>query len=727
MKVNGNITLNALGQSEVQNLVIERVSATPVFSASEAGRIVYNTVDRLYYMNTGEVWVSLATGGNAALLQDELDRVQASLGSSVTGSGEFNPTAFNGSNIVNAQSLTDAINQLDASITGKNELSELLDVALGTLVGGEALIYDVVSHKWVSKALTVSDISDLNVSAEELNHVSGLTRNVKDWIESEVLAREAAIDDVEDALSAEVSRATGVEAQLAADLATEVSRATAAEGVLTSNLATEATTRANADSALSTRVDVEAAARIAADEVLQDAVEAEQTRATAAELDLSNRVTAEVADRTAEDTRLAGLISTESATRSAADLQFRADLDAEITARSLSDTQIRSEFQTLVAGLSWKQAVRVALVENVDLAQPVTEVDGVVVAQSDRVLVMGQTDKAQNGIYVVGADGVLVRAEDMNDAAEFSSAAFFVEEGTVYADTGFTQTNEVVAIGTDPISFVQFNGAAGIIAGAGMIKDGNTLRVASTSGTITVTEDSIDVSQGVLDSISANATAIAAEKARAETAESGLSDRIDDETAAREAADTAMTSAYEAADLVEKNARIAADAALQASIDAEVARASAAEDLLTANLASEVSRATAAEGVLTAAVAAEQARATAAEGALQTAIAAEQARAEAAEGVLTTAVATEKARAEAAEAALAAKVGKGYFLYDGAAATEHVVTHNIGSQFCNVTVIDSASNEQIIPQSVIFESANVLRVTFNVALAAKVVVMGLAV
>lgn len=68
---------------------------------------------------------------------------------------------------------------------------------------------------------------------------------------------------------------------------------------------------------------------------------------------------------------------------------------------------------------------------------------------------------------------------------------------------------------------------------------------------------------------------------------------------------------------------------------------------------------------------------------------------------------------------------KAYFLYDGASATSHSVVHNLGQKYCNVTVVD-ASDEVVIPQSITFNDANELTVTFNTAIAAKVVVMGIA-
>lgn len=65
-----------------------------------------------------------------------------------------------------------------------------------------------------------------------------------------------------------------------------------------------------------------------------------------------------------------------------------------------------------------------------------------------------------------------------------------------------------------------------------------------------------------------------------------------------------------------------------------------------------------------------------------------------------------------------------YFLYDGASATSHTVTHNLGQRYCNVTVVETATDEVVIPQSITFNSNNALTVTFTSAIACKVIVMG---
>ena len=59
----------------------------------------------------------------------------------------------------------------------------------------------------------------------------------------------------------------------------------------------------------------------------------------------------------------------------------------------------------------------------------------------------------------------------------------------------------------------------------------------------------------------------------------------------------------------------------------------------------------------------------------------------------------------------------------GVAAATHVVTHNIGSKYCNVTVVNSA-DEVIQPDSITFDSTSQLTVAFNSAITCKVVVTG---
>lgn len=67
--------------------------------------------------------------------------------------------------------------------------------------------------------------------------------------------------------------------------------------------------------------------------------------------------------------------------------------------------------------------------------------------------------------------------------------------------------------------------------------------------------------------------------------------------------------------------------------------------------------------------------------------------------------------------AIGEKVSAAFFAYDSGASsvTSHTVTHNLGFRWPIVQVIDKATNKQIIPDDVSFNTANELVVTLGVA------------
>lgn len=134
---------------------------------------------------------------------------------------------------------------------------------------------------------------------------------------------------------------------------------------------------------------------------------------------------------------------------------------------------------SVVQGLDVKQSVRVATTTDIAL-NGLFEVDGVQLEAGNRVLVKSQTDARQNGIYVAQADA-WVRAIDANTSQKVSSGLFtFVEEGNVNGDSGFVLTTDTsVVLGVTELTFSQFSGAGQIIAGTGLVKDGNTLYLAA--------------------------------------------------------------------------------------------------------------------------------------------------------------------------------------------------------------------------------------------------------
>lgn len=148
-----------------------------------------------------------------------------------------------------------------------------------------------------------------------------------------------------------------------------------------------------------------------------------------------------------------------------------------------SDAVNKAYVDAAVTGLTWKNTAAVATTANITLSGTQT-IDGYAVQVGDRVLVKNQTTAAQNGLYVA-ASGAWTRSTDADTGLELDHATVFVEHGTAQADTGWTVSNSTTPVlGTDPVTWVQFNGASNITAGVGLTKSGNTISVALGAGIV---------------------------------------------------------------------------------------------------------------------------------------------------------------------------------------------------------------------------------------------------
>jgi hypothetical protein len=157
------------------------------------------------------------------------------------------------------------------------------------------------------------------------------------------------------------------------------------------------------------------------------------------------------------------------------------------------DAATKNYVDLTVQGLDPKASVKAASTANIASLSGTMTIDGVALVAGDRVLVKDQTSTSANGVYVVAA-GAWARADDLSTWAEHIAAYLFVEQGTVNADVGFLCTVDAGGtLGTTAITFVQFNGAGQIVAGAGLTKTGNTLDVGAGTG-ISVAADSVGLS-----------------------------------------------------------------------------------------------------------------------------------------------------------------------------------------------------------------------------------------
>ena len=119
------------------------------------------------------------------------------------------------------------------------------------------------------------------------------------------------------------------------------------------------------------------------------------------------------------------------------------------------------------------------------LSVALTTLDGYTLLNGDRVLVKNEATQANNGIYTWATGGtVLTRATDFDTAAEMASGDFtFITNGTLYANTGWVQTDPVTVVGTSPVTWIQFSGAGTYTAGTGLTLTGTQFSITNTAVT----------------------------------------------------------------------------------------------------------------------------------------------------------------------------------------------------------------------------------------------------
>ena len=146
-------------------------------------------------------------------------------------------------------------------------------------------------------------------------------------------------------------------------------------------------------------------------------------------------------------------------------------------------------------GFTFKNAVRVVATTNVTLSGLQT-IDGITVVTGNRILVAGNSNAAENGIYVA-ASGAWTRSTDTDASGELADGALVpVAQGTTFADTQFicTATSADPWVpGSSTSTWTRFSGLQDLIAGNGLTKTGNQLDFVAGNATLTVAADSVVV------------------------------------------------------------------------------------------------------------------------------------------------------------------------------------------------------------------------------------------
>lgn len=144
---------------------------------------------------------------------------------------------------------------------------------------------------------------------------------------------------------------------------------------------------------------------------------------------------------------------------------------------------VLDQVQAGSSGISVKNPVRVVSITNVNISTgTLLTIDGVTLVAGDRVLLIGQTDATQNGVYAA-ATGAWSRHTEEDAGSELKGAFWLVNEGTLRAGTQWIVNNAAQpVIGTDDITIVQFGAVVSYTASNGVKKVGSDFQAEVQAG-----------------------------------------------------------------------------------------------------------------------------------------------------------------------------------------------------------------------------------------------------
>lgn len=834
MIINGNLKFHTAGAGELVNATMERLStsARESISSPTAGRLIYNNTTNTYNFYDGTQWVVFATGGDATALQNEVNAIETASGNIFDGNGDYDSGVVDAAlgNVTTSTDLLNALTQLDSAISaaaGVDTLAELTDVTVTEAVTNDMMVFtgsvwedrtpvQVQTHLSLVPGTDVQAYDADLATFSDLSHVNGdvLYSNAGTWAIAQpgTTSGVQAWDSGLDSISGLTTAADLMVYTTAADTYATTSLTTYARTLLDDTNATEA--RATLGTIIGTDVqawDVDLDEIAAIDNVSGNVLftNGSNNWAAAAPGAVSGVQSwdtnlDEIAALSALDSTFivgdGGSWVAESGATVRTSLDVYSTTDAnntfvDVAGDTMSgnlnlggnqivslgapttgtDAANKSYVDAKVAGLTWKNSAIAATTANINLATGgLLTIDGVVTSADDRVLVKNQTAPAENGVYVV-VDGTWTRATDFDSVStpdEINSAAIFVEQGTTQQDTGWTVTSDVASLGSDTITFTQFNGAAGINDGIGLVKSGNTLDINMGAGIVALPSDEVGID--LYDSATGALILTEDGSARSILTGSALHLLLDGTTLSQSI--TGLKVPSQGITETELHTSIAgaglaggAGTALSVVVDnssieisgdtlqvkaAGVTNAMLANSTLTVSADSGTSDVVALGetfsllgGTLTSTtVDAATNKVT-----IDVALSASDLGDVDTTGAVTDDVLvwnganwvpgnpinssselTDVTAAATTAGEMLVSDGTNYtpsqihYVHDGASAsTTHTVAHSLGQQYVNVTVVDS-SNSVIIPQSITMDNANQVTVTFNTSIACKVIVTGVA-
>lgn len=754
MQLIGNLTLEPLGASELQNVICERLSTAPSLVEAEEGRIYYNTVDGVYYYNNGTSWAALATGGNTAGLQDEVNAIETSLGAGVNSNGTFNSSAFTDvpGVLVDPTSFTNAINQIAAAATSIDSLGDVNDVQISSITDKDLLQWNSTTSKWENKAVgTASGVQGYDAGLASLAAMS--TNGLVAATANNVFTPRAITAP---AAGISITNGDGVSGNPTLSLSNDLA---ALENLSSTGISVRTgsdTWATRSVSGGSGRIVISNGDGVSGNLTVDLATVINTNTGTLQKLSIDSygRVTGTAAIVASDITGLvdSAYVNVSGDSMAGTLAMNNNPITGVPTPTNPGDAVNKAYADALIQGLSWKNPVRVATTANIDLTTGgLLTIDGITVADGDRVLVRVQSTPSQNGIYTA-TTGAWARALDMNSTSpnnEFTNASVFVRDGTTYADTQWVQTATISTIGSDSVTWVQTNAASGVTDGAGLTLSGSVMSVNFGAGIqqlptdevgihlYSYTSNSLGFADGTGTRRASEAAAVSGDTLRlfldgSSLSQSGSGLRV---------ANTGITETHLNASVAGNGLGGGAGSPLSVNVDNSTIeintdtlriKDSGVTNAKLANPSFSIRVLDLANSPATIDVPVTlggHIQLYAGSG-MRVAYESGQIRFTSVETLAglddVTITSIQSSQAMVWDSGTSRFVNKylHHVYTSGGPSTSHTVNHNLGQKYCNVTVVDS-SDEVIIPQSIVFNSANQLTVTFTASINCKVIVSGI--
>lgn len=739
MRVNGSLRFDGSALSQIENLRVEKIgngaTVPPTFTSADVGRLVYVVDTEILYVGGATAWVPLATGGNAAALQGEVDAIETSLGALFNSNGTWNFGGGTFSNVSSASSLTDLLEQLDAAISGKDSLAELEDVDLSGQADGDVLVRE--SGEWVARApgsaSGVQEYSAILDGVDALGSGTGVvvkTGASAFGVRNVVSGGDGITVTGGDGLGGDITIAAANDLAAVEDLSSVGFAVRTGSETWTTRSLSGTTGRVvitNADGSTAAPTIDLATVTVAAGGSFQKVTVDGYGRVTEAEPVVAADIEALV-DGT--------YVNAAGDTMSGSLAMGGNSITGLATPANAADAATKAYVDNAVVGLTWEAPVD-AIVADATARDALTGL-----AVGDRVVT-----EDNNTIYTVTATGTPATF-DAGEALVDGSAFFDRSNETGYVFNGTTLT--------------QFTGGGQLTAGIGLVKTGNVLDVNLGAGIAQLPSDEVGID---LANTSTGALILTTDGTTRSTASGSQLHLLTDGSSGLAQAARGLYIAPRGV----TNAMLATDGEVTIDVGGGGSGTFALGGTLsvvgdsTQGTTTDVSGSTITVSAVDASVSQKGVASfdpdhfsvtngavslDASLGSLNNVASAVDA---AADGDLLVKTSTGwEALSQAtlfddhvlddlgdvsvsSPAAGQTLVYDGnsfvnrnvYFLYESSApAASHTVQHNLDTKFCNVTVVDSTDNV-VIPESIVFDDADELTVTFNTAIDCKVIVMGI--